>query len=69
VFVCYLDIPDAHSSIHAGGAELGALVSSSLQHRDLAEILLKACQSLRVAMRCEKNPAHVDDCDDKISER
>ena len=37
--VCYLDIPDAHPSIHASGAEPGALVSSSVQHRDLAEIL------------------------------
>lgn len=35
--LCYLHIPDAHSSIHPSGAELGALVSSSLQHRYLAE--------------------------------
>lgn len=35
----YLDIPDAHSSIHTSGAELGALVSSSLQHQYLAEIV------------------------------
>lgn len=34
----YLDIPDAHSSIHPGGAELGALVSPSLQHRYLTEM-------------------------------
>lgn len=32
VCVCYLDVPYAHSSVHAGGAELGALVSSSFQH-------------------------------------
>lgn len=34
----YLDIPDAHSSIHPSGAEPGALVSSSLQHWYLAEV-------------------------------
>lgn len=33
----YLDVPDAHSSIHAGGAKLGALVSTSFEHRDLAD--------------------------------
>lgn len=34
----YLDIPDAHSSIHPSGAELGALDSSSLQDWYLAEM-------------------------------
>lgn len=38
VRVPYLHIPDAHSSIHTSCTELGALVTSSIQHWDLAEI-------------------------------
>lgn len=58
VYVCYLDIPNAHSSIHAGGAELGALVSSSFQHRDFTEIFVQTSQSNFVYqhLRLQKNP-------------
>lgn len=36
--VPYLHIPDAHSSIHTSCTELATLVTSSIQHWDLAEI-------------------------------
>lgn len=35
--VAYLDIPDAHTTIHPGGAEFGAVALPSGNHRYLAE--------------------------------